>query len=325
MERGNEFERRHEFEIRPSWKLFPNGPAMMEAFERDEIDLGYVGLPPAMMGIGRGLKIKCIAGGHVEGTVLIGGRSHVAGKTAKDALTQFKGMTIGTPQRGSIHDVILRKLISDCGLGDDVLIRNYEWADFILDAMMDGEIEGGCGTPPLAVLAARQLGAKIILSPSKVWPYNPSYGIVASERFIQDSPFALEDFLRRHEDASNLIRERPDMAARLVHSVAGIIEEDFAREVFQVSPKYCASLPDEYIKSAMAFVPALREMGYLDRDLTREDVFCTRLIEKLHPERHHYKVRPCAGIPIKRPQLRCRNPNIHQPIPTRSSSRGFDI
>jgi NitT/TauT family transport system substrate-binding protein len=293
LARGIEFERSHEFEIRPSWKLFPNGPAMMEAFERDEIDLGYVGLPPAMMAIGRGVKIKCVAGGHVEGTVLIGGRDLVAGKTAKEALAQFRGMTIGAPRRGSIHDVILRKLISDCGLSDDISIRNYDWADFILDAMMDGEVEGGCGTPPLAVLAARQLGAKMVLSPSKVWPYNPSYGIVASERFIQNSSLALEDFLRRHEDACNLIREQPDAAARLVHIVAEIIEEDFAREVFRVSPKYCAGLPDEYINSAMAFVPALREMGYLDidRDLTREDVFCMRLIEKVHPGRHHYEAR----------------------------------
>jgi NitT/TauT family transport system substrate-binding protein len=203
----------------------------------------------------------------------------------------LRGMTIGTPRRGSIHDVILRKMISDCGLGDDITIRNYDWADFILDAMMDGEIDGGCGTPPLAILAARQLGAKMILSPSKVWPYNPSYGIVASERFIQDSPHALEEFLRGHEDACNLIRERNDAAARLVHGVAEIIEEDFAREVFLVSPKYCASLPDEYVKSAMAFVPALQEMGYLDRDLTREDVFCTRFIEKVHPGRHHYEAR----------------------------------
>ena len=64
-----------ELGIKPSWKLFPNGPAMLEAFEREEIDLGYMGLPPAMIGIARGLKIKCVAGGHVEGTVLIGGQS----------------------------------------------------------------------------------------------------------------------------------------------------------------------------------------------------------------------------------------------------------
>jgi NitT/TauT family transport system substrate-binding protein len=59
-----------EIGINASWKLFPNGPAMMEAFEQEQLDLGYIGLPPAMIGIARGLKIRCVAGGRVEGTVL---------------------------------------------------------------------------------------------------------------------------------------------------------------------------------------------------------------------------------------------------------------
>ena len=31
--------------IKASWKLFPNGPAMMEAFQRKELDMGYIELP----------------------------------------------------------------------------------------------------------------------------------------------------------------------------------------------------------------------------------------------------------------------------------------
>ena len=106
--------------IKASWKLFPNGPAMMEAFQRKELDMGYIGLPPVMIGIGRGLKIKCVAGGHVEGTVLIGGPDFQASRTPREALLQFKGKSIGTPKSGTIHDVILRKLIKDSGLADDI-------------------------------------------------------------------------------------------------------------------------------------------------------------------------------------------------------------
>jgi NitT/TauT family transport system substrate-binding protein len=278
-----------ELGIEASWKLFPNGPAMMEAFEEEEIDLGYIGLPPAMIGICRGLKIKCVAGGHVEGTVLIGGQSFRPSATAKDALTEFKGKTIGTPRKGSIHDVILRNLIKDSGLVDLIEMKNFDWADFILDAMMDGEVDGACGTPPLAVLAARQIDAKIILPPHKTWPFNPSYGIIATERLIHESPSIIEDFLKLHENACNLIREHPKEAARRVHSVINIVDEDLAREVFRVSPKYCASLPRKYVDSTMAFVPALREMGYLARDLAKEEVFYTSIIDKVHPGRDHYE------------------------------------
>ncbi|MFA6373728.1 MAG: ABC transporter substrate-binding protein [Methanothrix sp.] len=273
--------------IKAEWRLFANGPAMMEAFGRKELDLGYVGLPPAMIGIDRGLKIKCIAGGHVEGTVLIGGRGYEPKETAEEALSQFRGLTIGTPKRGSIHDVILRKLIRDLHLDNDIVIKNFDWADFILDAMLDGEIDGGCGTPPLAVLARRQ-GARILLPADKTWPFNPSYGIVASESLIDGSSSLLEDFLKLHEDACNLIRTRQVEAARLINKVIPIIKKDFVQEVFNVSAKYCASLPAEYIDSSLAFVPALKEMGYLSRNLEKEEIFYTKAIERVHPERHHY-------------------------------------
>lgn len=273
-----------------AWKLFPSGPSMIEAFERGDIDLGYMGLPPAMIGISRGLKIKCVAGGHVEGTVLVGAGGQHAHSTLKATLAQFRGKAIGTPRKGSIHDIILRRLIDESGFHDEIEVENYEWADFILDAMLDGEIDGGCGTPPLAVLAMRQVGAEIVLHPSMMWPWNPSYGIIATEGMIAESSSFLEDFLRLHEAACNLLREKPEEAARLVHSAMRIVEEDFALEVIRISPKYCASLPAKYIDSSMKFVPALREMGYLTRELKAKEVFFAEAIEKVHPGRHHYDV-----------------------------------
>jgi NitT/TauT family transport system substrate-binding protein len=59
-------------------------------------------------------------------------------------------------------------------------------------------------------------------------------------------------------------------------------------EVFRVSPKYCASLPIEYINSSMAFTKTLIDMGYLTRDLEKEDVFYTEIIQKVHHGEHHY-------------------------------------
>ena len=38
--------------------------------ENNELDIGYIGLPPAIIGIEQGVPIKCVAGGHVEGTIL---------------------------------------------------------------------------------------------------------------------------------------------------------------------------------------------------------------------------------------------------------------
>ena len=106
-----------------AWKLFASGPDMVRAFENKEIDLGYIGLPPAIIGIPRGLPLKCIAGGHVEGTVMIGQPEYKSFDelgNVKTVLEQFVGKTIGTPPKGSIHDVIIKDLIGKLGLSIEV-------------------------------------------------------------------------------------------------------------------------------------------------------------------------------------------------------------
>ncbi len=102
--------------IDASWKLFPSGPDIMKAMGAGEIDLAYIGLPPAMIGIDRGMPVKCIAGGHVEGTVLVAQGKYLSIDEIGDekaALEQFAGKIVGCPPKGSIHDIIIRDLLAD--------------------------------------------------------------------------------------------------------------------------------------------------------------------------------------------------------------------
>jgi NitT/TauT family transport system substrate-binding protein len=277
--------------VEADWRLFPTGPEMIKAFTRKELDIGYIGLPPVMIGIDKGLEIKCVAGGHVEGTVFTATKNFKSLEelgTTNKVLAQFDGRTIGTTTRGSIHDVIIRRLIDQAGLQQKVNVRNFEWSDFILEAIEQREVEGGCGTPPLAVLAARFLGGRIVLPPNVMWPHSPSYGIVATRATIRDSTDLLEGFLSLHEKACNLAREKPQEAAKLAAKAIGILDKDFLLDVLRVSPKYCASLPREYIESSLAFVPVLRSMGYISKSLTEPNVFQTDIIERIHKEKPHY-------------------------------------
>ncbi len=269
------------------WILFPTGPEMMNAFENKEIDLGYIGLPPVMIGIEKGMNIKCIAGGHIEGTVMVADASY---KSYHDlgnieyVLNQFTGKTIGTPTKGSIHDVIIRNTLRN----KEISIKNYPWADFIPDAIFDGEIEAGVGTPSLATVTSKQFNSKIILPPEKLWPYNPSYGIVVQEDLIKDSGDFITSFLKAHEDSSNMIRNEPDIAAEIASEEMGVVGKEFVLDTYKISPRYCAKINKEYIKSTMDFIPVLRKLGYMKKDLKVEDIFYLKFIEETHKEDAHY-------------------------------------
>lgn len=276
--------------VQVEWQLYGTGPAIVQAFEKGNLDLAYIGLTPVIIGVERGMHFKCVAGGHVEGTVLVARDAKdlgALGSTAK-VLRQLEGSTIGVPQQGSIHDVILREEIRKTGLENRVAVKNYAWTDFVLDALADNEVRAAAGTPALAVAAKRGFGAKIVIPPSALWKNNPSYGIIASAEMIKESSTLLEGFLKLHEEASNLIRSNPAKAAKIAASVAGVVDEDFVREAYCISPHYCASLSPEFIASTVAFVPVLLKLGYVSRPPQENEIFDKRFIEKVHHEAPHY-------------------------------------
>ncbi|MEN4019031.1 MAG: ABC transporter substrate-binding protein [Methanobacterium sp.] len=269
------------------WFLFATGPAMKDAFTSRNLDVGYIGLPPVMIGIENGLKIKCVGGGHVEGTVMVAPESYKTFDglgSIKAVLKQFEGKAIGTPSKGCIHDVIIREMTKEL----DIEIKNFAWADFIPDSIEEGEIAAGVGTPSLAAVTSRRFASCIAIPPSKLWPWNPSYGIVVKEELIHESPEFITDFLKAHEDACNLIRLNPEKAAEIALKEVEVVDKDFVLNTYNVSPKYCASIPRDYIESTLKFIQVLRNLGYMKGDLKQEDIFNTEFIEKVHPEPAHY-------------------------------------
>lgn len=271
------------------WNLYASGPDIVKAFTREEIDIGYIGLPPTMIGIDSSVPIICVAGGHVEGTVLIARNQYQTLDELKElsaVLAQFEGKVIGSPPKGSIHDVIINHALKEGKLAR-IQVKNFAWTDFVLEALVDGEIDAAVGTPPLAVAAARACGAKILIPPRALWPNNPSYGIVMRKE-LMEHPEVVETFLQLHEKASNFIRMDPQTSAGLVAKVTGIVDQDFVTDAYRVSPKYCAALSREFVASTMAFVPVLYGLGYISRNLSEEDIFEYRFIHNVHKAQPHY-------------------------------------
>ena len=278
-------------DVEAKWTLFPSGPDLINAMCTTHIDIGYVGLPPAIIGVERGCRLVCIAGGHVEGTVMVGGADVKAlGQCASMAefLAQFVGRSIGCPPRGTIHDVIVHELLKEYNI-KDVRINNYAWSDFLPDALVEGEIAAAAGTPALAVAARRYYGAHMIVPPTQLWPCNPSYGIVVMREALVQHEGLIRRFLVAHETACEMIRSNPQKCAQIVAQTTGVVDARFMKEVYQISPKYCASLPPEYIASTMKFVNVLEALGYISRRLTETDIFDPSLIYDVHPTPPHYE------------------------------------
>lgn len=279
--------------VTPDWQLFGTGPPIVKGLEEGRLDIGYIGLPPVIIGVARGARIKCVGGGHEEGTVFIARSKYKSAAEAgslRAALEQFAGKAIGSPTKGSIHDVILRHFLANEGMEGRIEVRNYPWTDFVGQAMENGEIEAAVGTPSLQVSLSLVSGLDIkpMVPPHDLWPHNPSYGIIATEQLMKERPDTLLEFLRAHKDAIAFIKRHPDEAARVSSEVVGVVGPEFFLAAYQVSPRYCAALTDGYISATMRFARTMRGHGYIARGVTVEELFDLRFIREVHPEPDHY-------------------------------------
>lgn len=278
-------------ELPVKWQLYGTGPAIIEAFERDEIDMAYIGLPPVIIGIDRGIKIRCVAGGHIEGTVLASRQNMKAYpeiKDLKDIMVQSSGHRIGVPGKGSIHDVIMTELLDRFKLKERIKIINFKWADQALEAFIKGDVIAVAGTPALAIAVKRYGKGKVLYPPSLLWPNNPSYGIVVSLRFLNNSRTVIERFLTIHEDATAMLRNRPEETSEVISRFVGIIDRDFVLETIMLSPRYCGQLTEGYINATMGFVKAMKRLGYINKNIERDDIFETGIIRAIHDSEDHY-------------------------------------
>ena len=283
----------NKLKLKSEWELHGTGPSIIGKLLKKELDIGYIGLPPTIIGIDKGASIKCVAGGHVEGTIMVAPAQfktyHELNQNMGDVFKQFTGKVIGVPKQGSIHDVILRDWIGKVGLTGKVQIRNYEIADFILIDMEEGLLDGAVGTPALATFLAQHLNTKTIIPTSVMWSYNPSYGIIVKDSLISKNPEIVEGFIKLHMEACKLLREKPTEIAKIVEKEIELIKTDFISSTYQLSPKYCAALPPEFVDSTLKFVTTLRQLNYIEKNLQESDIFDFSFIRKIHPEKHHYE------------------------------------
>ncbi len=281
-----------EFNKEIRWKLFGTGPAMIKAFQNKKLDIGYMGLPPAIIGLDKEVPIKCVAGGHVEGTIMVASKKYKTmaqlNNSLSENLSQFKGQSIGVPSKGSIHDVILNFYLKKFSLLNEIDVKHYKQAEFIATDMKKGILEGGVGTPALAVFCSTIFDSHLISPPEFLWKDNPSYGIFFHENLIENEPEIVLKFLSHNKEASLMLRESPSKAANIISNTFDILTEKYVSDVLKISQKYCIALSGGFINSTMEFVRALKDLGYIKKELRTRDIFNLSFVQKVHPEPEHY-------------------------------------
>jgi NitT/TauT family transport system substrate-binding protein len=202
---------------------FNAGPAAMEALLSGAIDVAFIGPNPAVNAYVKsdGDALRIVAGANNNGAALVVG-------PGIDEPDDLRGRTLATPQFGGTQDIALRKWLLDNGLttlstgGDDVDIINQQ-NSLTLNMFRSGEIAGGWLPEPWASRLALEVGGKVLVDETSLWPDGqfPTTVLISSRQFLADHPDVIEALITAEVAEIEAVIADPDQARISLNAAIG--------------------------------------------------------------------------------------------------------
>ncbi|MFQ6137076.1 MAG: ABC transporter substrate-binding protein [Candidatus Hydrothermarchaeales archaeon] len=261
------------------------GPPMIPAFQGGEIDIGFLGGPPAISAMDKGVDVSIIGAAHTEGSAII-----VRRDSSFKKVEDLEDTIIAVPMYGSIQDVLTRMVLKEHGL-DSSDVRLMEAGELggvsqLPTLLRRGDIDAYVAWPPFNEIPLVEGHGRALLKPSEMIPYNPCCVIAARNDFTAEHPGLTKEILRITDDASTFTMAYPKEAARSINNVVGY-DVNVAEYSLNFAGWYCALPTEESIQTTMNILRNMKELGYIKRDLTRDRVYNLEYIYEVHTESVH--------------------------------------
>lgn len=245
---------------------FNNGGDLMTAMASGDIDVGYVGVTPALASISKGIPIKIVSGAQMEGSAIV-----VSNNSNIKSVSDLKGKKVATPGEASIQYMLLEYALDKENINISEVNPNSMKVAQMNDALKTGSLDAIVTYEPYASIATSSGYGKLLENSSEIIPEHPCCVVVASDSFIKEHPNELKSILNIHENATKYINEHPEEAAKLLPS--DIVPNATLEGNVLKGINFVSGLNDTYKQSVMDFKDTEIELGVLDKNLTEDQIF----------------------------------------------------
>ncbi len=253
-----------DFEVK--WVKLGNTAAIREAVLAGEVDAGFLGIPPLLIGADKGMDWKLISGLSVCPVGLVAESSEIP-----DFGSLRKDHRIALPQPGSIQHILL-SMAAERERGDPALfdgsLVTMKHPDGMM-ALLSGAVDAHFTSPPYIFMENEGGGGyETVLGGTEAFGGEFSFIVaMADGAFIKDRPELLNSFLTALERAVDFIGARPEECARILAGIYELPQEDILRYITYPGMKYTTE-----IKGLGRFIEFMTENNYLSSGLTESDV-----------------------------------------------------
>jgi sulfonate transport system substrate-binding protein len=268
-----------------TYASFVGGPAMLQAFQGDAIDIGFVGSTPLIFAQAAGQDIRAVAGwasaeASFYGLVTAPGVDDVAG------WEDVRGKRIAY-QRGTAGEAVLLQSLDDAGIAYDEITPVDVSQLQVAATLQGGGADLGISIEPLTsgYLAANEGTAQVARADRIT---DRSSFLIATRGTLDDEgrSAALADYLSRLVRAFGWLRDHPDAVAEGVFT-----------EVYGLSPERAAELQvengetrfhpipdDELIEAQQRLADLFVEAGQIPEAIDVEAEFDNRFNDLVEQE-----------------------------------------
>jgi NitT/TauT family transport system substrate-binding protein len=192
------------------------GGVISVALASGGLDIGQIGLGPAINAISRGASVKIVAGSGRAGEGFVA-RADSAIRRMKD----LKGKRISIPAKGSMQDYVLRKALAANGMQySDVDVLIVAEAD-MKSALLTDQVDVVSGAEP-AISNVVAGGARMIATGQDIWPNHANDVIVATTTAIDERPDAVQATIDTFKRAIAFVQEHPAEAQEITSRATAV-------------------------------------------------------------------------------------------------------
>jgi NitT/TauT family transport system substrate-binding protein len=264
-----------------TYESYVTGMALASALARDEIEVAYVCLVPAInVYANGGVPIKIVAGTHKYGYGLVADPAKI--KTVADL--ENPGIRLGCVREGGAVDVLMHKTIDSYNLDKARILNNTQRMNppQLVLAIKTGQLDAAF-LPEQWATMAEELGFSMLLMSQDVWPDMQGSVLVVKQDLIDNQPEIVRKLVNVSQRATDWVNEHPaeaaEVVARQLQAAAGETEAATAASSLEITPEvllrsmgrmeYTTKISPPVVQETIDYIASL---GYIKSSFSAADI-----------------------------------------------------
>ena len=267
--------RLHGKSAKADWKEFKHGPALLEAINAKEVDIGYVGETPPVFAQAGGVSFVYVATDPPapKAEAIIVRKDSPLKKVA-----DLKGKKVALNRGSNVHYLLVKALEQAKLTIKDVEVVYLAPGD-ARPAFETGQVDAWVIWDPF-LAAAEQTGARALADGEGLVDNHLFY--VVRREFAEKNPELVREVLDEYRALSDWESKNPEEAAKILAQSSGVSYEALLvaekRHVYGILP-----ITDEVLAKQQAIADVFRKLELIPKDIRTKDAFLPSLVYAQKP------------------------------------------